>query len=59
MINTNATLEQLEQLRLNGMAQAYRGSLALPTHEQPQIPMAVSRYKVCVQVGHTKLKYHS
>lgn len=35
MINTNATLEQLEQLKLNGMAQAYRGALALPTHEQP------------------------
>ncbi|MFZ4708082.1 MAG: ATP-binding protein, partial [Bacteroidales bacterium] len=35
MINTNATLEQLEQLRLNGMAQAYRGALALPSHEQP------------------------
>lgn len=27
MINTNATVEQLEQLKLNGMAQAYRGAL--------------------------------
>lgn len=27
MINTNATLEQLEQLKLNGMAQAYRAPL--------------------------------
>ena len=34
MINTDATLEQLEQLKLLGMAQAYRGALAMPSHEQ-------------------------
>ncbi|KAF5035234.1 IS21 family transposase ISBmu3 [anaerobic digester metagenome] len=35
MINTNATLEQLEQLRLHGMAQAYQSAIALPLDQQP------------------------
>jgi DNA replication protein DnaC len=35
MINTNATLEQLEQLKLQGMVQAYQGALSMPAHEQP------------------------
>lgn len=35
MINTDQTLEQLKQLKLLGMAQAYGTTLALPAHELP------------------------
>jgi DNA replication protein DnaC len=35
MINTDQTLEQLTQLKLHGMAQAYSTTLALPSHELP------------------------
>ena len=35
MINTDQTLEQLQQLKLLGMAQAYGTTLALPAHELP------------------------
>jgi len=35
MINTDQTLEQLTQLKLHGMAQAYGTTLALPSHELP------------------------
>ena len=43
MINTNATLEHLEQLKLQGMAQAYRGAIALPTQEQPTAHELIAR----------------
>lgn len=35
MINTDQTLEQLMQLKLHGMAQAYDNTLTLPVHELP------------------------
>lgn len=35
MINTDQTLEQLTQLKLNGMAQAYKATLSTPSHELP------------------------
>jgi DNA replication protein DnaC len=35
MINTEQTLEQLNQLKLYGMAQAYGTTLTLPVHELP------------------------
>lgn len=35
MINTNQTIEQLDELKLQGMARAYEGTLALASHEQP------------------------
>lgn len=35
MINTDQTMEQLEQLKLHGMAQAYGTTLTLPSHELP------------------------
>ena len=35
MINTNQTIEQLMQLKLHGMAQAYGTTLELPSHELP------------------------
>ena len=33
-MNTQATLDQLKQLKLNGMSKAYEGSLSLPSKEQ-------------------------
>lgn len=33
-MNTNATLEQMKQLRLNGMAHTYQKQLELPLHKQ-------------------------
>jgi|SRR5271157_1309171 len=35
MINTDQTIEQLKQLKLLGMAQAYGTTLTLPSHELP------------------------
>jgi len=35
MINTDQTLEKLQQLKLFGMAQAYETTLVLPSHELP------------------------
>lgn len=43
MIDTNATLEQLEKLKLSGMAQAYRGAIALPTQQQPTSHELIAR----------------
>jgi len=37
MINTDQTLEQLKQLKLLGMTQAYGTMLGLPAHELPTI----------------------
>jgi DNA replication protein DnaC len=37
MINTDQTIEQLLQLKLHGMAQAYGTTIALPSHELPTI----------------------
>lgn len=35
-MNNNATLEQLRQLRLNGMASAYEGIITMPLNKQPE-----------------------
>ena len=35
MINTEQTIEQLLELKLHGMAQSYKATLALPSHELP------------------------
>ena len=35
-MNTNATLEKLRQLKLNGMADSYKTILDLPVHQQPE-----------------------
>lgn len=43
MINTNQTLEQLEQLKLHGMVQAYMATLALPSHELPSAHELMAR----------------
>ena len=34
-MNTQATIDQLKQLRLHGMANAYEGVLSMPVNEQP------------------------
>ena len=36
MMNTKATLEQMQELRLQGMAQSYEAILALPAHQHPE-----------------------
>jgi DNA replication protein DnaC len=43
MINTDVTLEHLEQLKLLGMAQAYRGAIALPSQDQPTAHELIAR----------------
>lgn len=43
MINTNQTLEQLEQLKLTGMAQSYRAMLSLGAQDLPSIHEFVAR----------------
>ncbi|MEO6166430.1 MAG: ATP-binding protein, partial [Chitinophagales bacterium] len=35
-MNTNATLQQLKDLKLAGMARSYESVLQLPTHKQPE-----------------------
>lgn len=37
MINTDQTLEQLIRLKLHGMAQSYKATLTLPSHELPTV----------------------
>ena len=37
MINTDQTIEQLKQLKLLGMVQAYGTTLTLPSHELPTV----------------------
>jgi len=43
MINTNQTLEQLEQLKLTGMAQAYQATLSLGSQNLPSAHELVAR----------------
>jgi DNA replication protein DnaC len=42
-MNTQNTLDQLHQLKLKGMAQAYRALLAMPVHEQLSLHQAIAR----------------
>lgn len=42
-MNTQSTLEHLTQLKLQGMANAYRAILAIPVHEQLSLHQAVAR----------------
>lgn len=42
-MNTQNTLDQLNQLKLKGMAQAYQGLLATPVHEQLTLHQAIAR----------------
>jgi DNA replication protein DnaC len=42
-MNTQITLDQLNQLRLHGMADAYQAVLSLPVQEQPSIHQFIAR----------------
>lgn len=42
-MNTQHTLDQLHQLKLKGMAQAYQGLLAMPVHDQLSLHQAIAR----------------
>jgi DNA replication protein DnaC len=42
-MNTQATLDQLRQLKLHGMTQAYEGTLTMPTKEQPTANELIAR----------------
>lgn len=53
MINTNQTLEKLQQLKLLGMAQAYETTLALPIHELPTAHELMARLVEAEQLSRT------
>jgi hypothetical protein len=42
-MNTQSTLEQLNQLKLYGMADAYQAGLTLPVKDQPSIHQFIAR----------------
>ncbi len=42
-MNTQTTLDQLEKLKLKGMAQAYQALLSMPVHDQLSLHQAVAR----------------
>lgn len=42
-MNTQNTLDQLNQLKLKGMAQAYQGLIAMPVHDQLTLHQAIAR----------------
>ncbi len=42
-MNTQETVDQLKQLKLKGMTQAYQSLLDLPVHEQLTLHQAVAR----------------
>jgi DNA replication protein DnaC len=42
-MNTQNTLDQLNQLKLKGMAQAYQGLMAMPVHDQLTLHQAIAR----------------
>lgn len=42
-MNTQETVDQLKQLKLKGMTQAYQSLLDLPVHEQLSLHQAVAR----------------
>ena len=53
MINTDQTLEKLQQLKLFGMAQAYETTLALPTHDLPTAHELMARMVEAEQLSRT------
>ena len=42
-MNTTETLQQLQQLKLHGMAAAYRSQLELPLHQQLEAPELIAQ----------------
>lgn len=53
MINTDQTLEKLQQLKLLGMAQAYETTLALPANELPAAHELLARLVEAEQLNRT------
>jgi DNA replication protein DnaC len=43
MVNTERTVEALEQMNLNGMAEVYKALLTMPSHEQPSVHEFMAR----------------
>ena len=42
-MNKQATLDQLQQMKLQGMMLAYQAIISLPLHEQPSLDVAIAR----------------
>jgi DNA replication protein DnaC len=42
-MNTQTTLDQLEKLKLSGMARAYQGVLSIPVQDQPNLNQFIAR----------------
>jgi DNA replication protein DnaC len=69
-MNKNATLEQLNTLRLNGMARRYEAVLALPSHQQEDAHTLIAmlcqaeleyknHYRTERLLKNSKLRYHA
>jgi DNA replication protein DnaC len=69
-MNTQITLDQLKQLKLHGMADAYQAVLSLPVQEQPTIHQFIARLteaetqhrihlKTQIYLKQSKLRYHA
>jgi DNA replication protein DnaC len=69
-MNKNATLEQLNTLRLNGMAKRYEAVLALPSHQQEDAHALIAmlcqaeleyknHYRTERLLKNSKLRYHA
>jgi hypothetical protein len=58
-MNTEATLQQLRDLRLEGMAKSYEAILTLPSHRHPEahhlLAQLVQNEKDWKQVKHTQM----
>ncbi|MCF0212767.1 MAG: ATP-binding protein [Bacteroidales bacterium] len=69
-MNTQETITQLEQLKLHGMAESFKGMLNLPVQDRPTFEMAVSklaeseiqhrtRKRTEMYLKTSKLRYHA
>lgn len=69
-MNTQITLDQLKQLKLHGMADAYQAVLSLPVQEQPSIHQFIARLteaetqhrihlKTQIYLKQSKLRYNA
>ena len=67
-MNTSATLEQLKDLKLQGMARSYEAILQMPVHQQPEAHMLIAQlseaerqnrtlYKTQLYLKLSKLRY--
>jgi DNA replication protein DnaC len=69
-MNTQSTLDQLKQLKLTGMAQAYQGLISMPVHDQLNLHEAIARlaeaelhsrtqYRTQMYLKLSKLRYNA